>query len=82
LQSENSNATNEQNLWGIVKGTEKSLTDPNKLLKWKNIDYKAKAIIGLSLSASKLHHIDMEKLSKLIASNGCKVFFEATVIQI
>jgi hypothetical protein len=53
-------------LWGIVKGIEKSSTYPNKLLEWKNRDDKSKAIIGLSLSDSKLHHIDLEKSSNVI----------------
>jgi hypothetical protein len=53
-------------LWGIVKGIEKSLTDPNKLSEWQNRDDKAKAIIGLALLDFELHHIDLEKSSKVI----------------
>jgi hypothetical protein len=55
-----------KNLWGIVKGTEKSPIDPNKLLEWQSRDDKAKAIIGLALSNFELHHVDLEKSSKII----------------
>jgi hypothetical protein len=59
-----------KNLWGIVKGTEQSPTDPNKLLnEWQSRDDKAKAIIGLALLDSKLHHVDLEKSSKEIWDN-------------
>jgi hypothetical protein len=58
-----------KNLWGIVKGIEQSPTDPNKLLEWQSRDDKAKAIIGLALSDSELHHVDLEKSSKEIWDN-------------
>jgi hypothetical protein len=38
-----------KNLCGILKGTKKPLTDPNKLMEWKRRDDKAKAILGLAL---------------------------------
>jgi hypothetical protein len=60
-----------KSLWGIVKGTEQAprdpiKLDPNKLLEWKSRDDKAKAIIGLALIDSELHHVDLEKSSKEI----------------
>jgi len=53
-------------LWGIVKGTERTLRDPIKLLEWQSRDDKAKAIIGHALADSKLYHVDLEKSSKEI----------------
>jgi hypothetical protein len=55
-----------KNLWGIVKGTEAEPTNPNKLIKWQSKDDKEKAIIGLSLSNSELHHVDLDESSKEI----------------
>jgi Mg2+/Co2+ transporter CorB len=66
LESQNPDVVDEQNMWGIVKGTEKSLADPNKLLEWQSRDDKAKAIIGLALSGFELYHIDLEISSKVI----------------
>jgi hypothetical protein len=74
LESKNSDVVDEQKLVGIVKGTEQSPTDPNKLLEWQSKDDKAKAIIGLALSDSKLHHIDLEKSSKEIWDNLNSLF--------
>ena len=55
-----------KNLWVVVKGTETSPTNPNGLVEWESIDDKAKAIIGLALVDSDLHHIDLERSSKVI----------------
>lgn len=63
-----------KNLWEIVKGIGKSLTNPNKLLEWQSIDDKAKIIIGLALVDSELHLIDLEKSSKVIWDNLNKLF--------
>jgi hypothetical protein len=52
-----------RNLWGIVKGTEKSPTDPRQLIEWENKYDRAKSILGLSLADSQLHLIDLEKSS-------------------
>jgi hypothetical protein len=65
-----------KNLCAIVKGTEQSPTDPNKLLEWQSRDDKAKATIGLALSDSKLHHVDLRKLSKEIWDYLNKIFEE------
>jgi hypothetical protein len=55
-----------KNLWGIVKGTEATPADPNKLIEWESRDDKEKSIIGLALSDSELHHVDLDKSSKEI----------------
>ena len=52
--------------WGIVRGTGTSQTDPNKLLECESRDDKGKAIIDFALSNYELHHIDLEKSSKVI----------------
>jgi hypothetical protein len=55
-----------KNLWGIVKRTKTTPADPNKLIEWESRDDKEKSIIGLSLSNSELHHVDLDKSSKEI----------------
>jgi hypothetical protein len=63
-----------KNLWGISKGTKEALADSNKLIEWKSIDDKAKSIIGLSLTDSNLHRVDLDKSSKEILENINKLF--------
>ena len=63
-----------KNLWGIVKGTEATLVDLSTLIEWESRDDKAKAIIGLTLSNSELHHVDLDKSSKEILENLNKLF--------
>ena len=53
-------------LWGIIKGMEVESIDAKQLIEWQTRDEKAKYIIGLSLSYSKLHQVDMENSSKEI----------------
>jgi hypothetical protein len=57
--------------------------DPIKLVEWQSRDDKAKAIIGLALVDSELHHIDLEIIQGNLgyvecivwsASGECKVF--------
>jgi hypothetical protein len=55
-----------KSLWRIFKGTEATPADRNNLIEWESRDDKAKAIIGLTLSDSELHHIDLDKSSKEI----------------
>ena len=56
-----------KNLWGIVKGIETEPTQPpTRVVEWKNRDNHAKSIIGLALSDSELHHIDLDKSSEEI----------------
>jgi hypothetical protein len=63
-----------KNPWGIVKGTEQSPTDPNKLLEWQIRDEKVKVLIGFALSVFELHHVDLEKSSKEMLDNLNKLF--------
>ena len=58
-----------KNIQGIIKGTEPTPKDPNKLIEWQSIDDKAKAIIDLALSDLELHHVDLDKSSKDIWNN-------------
>ena len=46
-----------KNLLGIVKGTEATLANPNKLIEWEKKDDKSKVIIGLALLDLELHHV-------------------------
>ena len=56
-----------KNLRGIVKGIETKPTQPlARVVEWKNKDNHAKSIIGLAVSDSELHHIDLDKSSKEI----------------
>jgi hypothetical protein len=55
-----------KNLWGIVKGTKAALTNLNNLIEWESRDDKEKSIIGLAISESELHHVDLDKTSKEI----------------
>ena len=48
-------------LWSIVKGTELAPTDPRLLVEWEKKEEKAKSIIGLALSYTQLHLIDLAK---------------------
>jgi hypothetical protein len=48
-----------KNLWGIVKGIKATSANQNKMIEWERRDDKEKSIIGLSLSDSELHHIDI-----------------------
>ena len=48
-------------VWIIVKGTEKAPSDPRLLVEWERKEEKDKAIIGLALSDTQLHLIDLEK---------------------
>ncbi|KAH9291344.1 hypothetical protein KI387_043468, partial [Taxus chinensis] len=63
-----------KNLWGIVNGKETAPTDASKLLEWQSRDDRAKAIIGLALSDSELHHVDLDKSSKEIWDTLNKLF--------
>ena len=64
-----------KNLRGIVKGIETEPTQPPaRVVEWKNRDNHAKSIIGLALSDSKLHHIDLDKSSKEIWEKLQKLF--------
>ncbi|KAH9327354.1 hypothetical protein KI387_007532, partial [Taxus chinensis] len=63
-----------KNLWGIVNGKETTPTDASKLLEWQSRDDRAKAIIGLALSDSELHHVDLDKSSKEIWDTLIKLF--------
>lgn len=63
-----------KNLWGIVNGSEAAPTDAKELLEWKNKYDKAKSIIGLSLSDSQLHHVDLTKTSKEIWEHLTQLF--------
>ena len=48
--------------------------DPNKLIESKSKEDKEKTIIGLALSDSKLHQVDLNKSSKDIWNNLNKLF--------
>jgi hypothetical protein len=63
-------------VWSIVKGTEKAPSDPRLLVEWEKKEEKAKAIIGLALSDTQLHLIDLEKPSKEIWEQLSKLFGE------
>lgn len=63
-----------KNLWGIVNGSEGAPTDAKELVEWKNRDDKAKSIIGLALSNSQLHHVDLTKTSQEIWEHLAKLF--------
>lgn len=61
-------------LWVIVKRIETTPRDLTKILKWQSRYDKVKAIIGLALSDSELHHINFEESSKVIWENLSKLF--------
>jgi hypothetical protein len=63
-----------KNLWGIVKVIEAEPIYLNKLIEWWSRDDKEKMIIGLTLSYSELHHVDLDKSSKEIWENLNKLF--------
>jgi hypothetical protein len=65
-----------RNLWGIVKGTEKAPTDVRQLLEWEKREERAKSILGLSLSDSQLHLIDLSKSSTQMWEQLSKIFGE------
>ena len=50
-------------LWSIVKGTEQAPTDPKLLVEWEKKEENANFIIGLSLSDTQFHLIDLAKTS-------------------
>jgi hypothetical protein len=52
-----------KNLWGLVKGTQATPTDPKQLIEWEKMEDITKSINGLSLSNYQLHLIDLEKSS-------------------
>lgn len=68
-----------KNLWGIVNGTKSQPTDPTQSSAWEQKKEKAKSIIGLSLSDSKLHLIDLDKSSFQIWEHLGKIFGEKAV---
>eukprot|EP01018_Ginkgo_biloba_P034981 Gb_38096 [translate_table: standard] len=63
-----------KNLWHIVNGTNVVPTEAKILIEWKSKDDKAKSIIGLALSDSKLHHVDLKISSKEIWDELNKLF--------
>ncbi|KAH9331246.1 hypothetical protein KI387_003354, partial [Taxus chinensis] len=63
-----------KNLWRIVDGKEPKPTDLTKLVEWETRDDKAKAIIGLALSDTELHYVDLEKSSHEMWENLNKTF--------
>ena len=63
-----------KNLWGIVNGSEVAPKDAKELIEWKNRDDKAKSIIGLALSDSQLHLVDLTKSSKEIWEHLAQLF--------
>jgi hypothetical protein len=65
-----------RNLWGIVKGTEKEPTDARQLLEWEKRDERDNSILGLSLSDSQLHIIDLRKSSTQMWEQLSKIFGE------
>ena len=62
------------NLQSIVKGTERAPTDARHLNEWEKREERAKSILGLSLSDSQLHLIDLQKSSAEIWDELNKVF--------
>jgi len=63
-----------RNLWGIVKGKEKSPTDDRQLLELEKKEERSKSILGLSLSDSQLHLIDLSKTSTQMWEQMSKIF--------
>ena len=61
-------------LWSIVKGTELAPTNPKLLVEWEKKEKKDKSIIGLALSYTQLHFIDLAKTSKEIWEQLSKLF--------
>jgi len=59
---------------GNSKWKGKTPIDANKLLDWSIRDDKAKAIIGLALFDTELHHVDLDKSSTEIWDNLNKLF--------
>jgi hypothetical protein len=66
-------------LWSIVKGNEKAPTDVKLLSEWEKKEDKAKAIIGLALSDTQLHLVDLAKSSKEIWEQLSKLFGEKAI---
>jgi len=81
-----------KSLWGVVKGTETEPARSNKIITWQSRDDKAKSIIGLAISDSEPHHVDLDKFSKEIWEElnqlfgskalGHEVFLETSSIQV
>jgi len=65
-----------KNLWGLVKGTKATPTDPKQLIEWEKMEDITKSINGLSLSNYQLHLIDLEKPSIEIWEQLSKIFGE------
>ena len=65
-----------KNLWGIVDGSETTLTDPTLLSAWEKREERDKSIIGLTLSDSQLHLIDLNKYSTEMWEQLTKLFGE------
>ncbi|KAH9312384.1 hypothetical protein KI387_027419, partial [Taxus chinensis] len=63
-----------KNIWRIVDGKEPAPLHPTRLAEWEIRDDKAKAIIGLALSDSELHYVDLDKNPKDIWDNLSKLF--------
>jgi len=63
-------------LWNLVKGTEKAPIDAKLLSEWEKREDRAKAIIGLGLSGTQLHLIDLAKSFKDIWEKLSKLFGE------
>ena len=63
-------------VWSIVKGTKKTPSDPRLLVEWEKKEEKDKVVIGLALSDTQLHLIDLEKSSKVIWEKLSKLFGE------
>ena len=66
-------------LWNLVKGTEKAPIDAKLLSEWEKREDRAKAIIGLGLSDTQLHLVDLAKSSKDIWEKLSKLFGEKTL---
>lgn len=65
-----------QNLWSLVKRLEPAPQDPKQLVEWQKREERAKSIIGLSLSNSQLHLINLRKSSSQIWEHLSKIFGE------
>ena len=68
-----------KNLWGLVKGTKATPTDPKQLIEWEKKDDRAKSIVGLSLADSQLHLIDLKKSSTELWAQLSTIFGEKAV---
>lgn len=68
-----------KNLCGLVKGQEPTPQDPKQLVDWLKWEDKSKSIIGLSLSNSQLHLLNLEKSSAQIWEKLSQIFGEKAV---